>query len=118
MTKLRNVLCVGCVILVCVGFMCACNKQNNKITDQIFPNTVVENSKIDSKYKDVAYELSEDGIKEFYEIDKVPRVSGHTEAMRNYQSKLKMNLLNSEKHLFLCINAVITASCLDVGILK
>lgn len=84
MSKIKISIAIGCAILICVGIMFSCNKQDNKITDQIFPNTTVEKSAIDPKYKDVAYELSEDGIKEFYKIDKVPRVSGHPEAMRNY----------------------------------
>lgn len=49
-----------------------------------YPNPIVENAQISDLYKDNAQRLSEDAINEFLAITKIPRKSGHMDAIRNY----------------------------------
>lgn len=54
-----------------------CASKMPKIGETTYPNKIAENANINEKYKDVANELSEYAISQFYEISKIPHCNGN-----------------------------------------
>lgn len=70
-------------VLLCI--LCSCNTGMQKISQDVFPNTVAENAVISDEFKDVSLDLSNQAIELFLnEITKIPRPSGSVEQIRKY----------------------------------
>ena len=49
-----------------------------------YPNKIAECAVISDKYKDLANKLSDEAIKEFLKITKIPRSTGNMDTIQNY----------------------------------
>ena len=77
MKLLKNILLSALCVLSLIVVVAGCSSQMPKIGETAYPNKVAENAKISDAYKDVANELSEYAISQFYEISKIPHCNGN-----------------------------------------